>query len=623
MHRWFFCHDPAPPAPPALGDAARAGADPRPGGDRVREGARPAPAGVPRRPVRAVRRPPRLGGDGPRHTHARPRGARHRPAPRRGAGRPVPGAARRARPRGDLADRWPLDADRAGRPRVQGGDPPAAGRAAPARGRRGLGGSGPGSRRSRSRTDRRSTSGSTSTSPSSRTTPGSPGPGGRWPTAAPISSAPTPTATSPPCSRTCSASTPSRTAHYHVVYRDAESNRRNLLARPRAPLGSRGSRRSASPRRTGAGTPGSTRSWRRWAIRIPLTSSSATTTCRSSPGATIGSRRCSRSRSTRSARGCSSRPGSTTAASIADYLAGVVRAKVRAGEPAFVYGHPERRLGRFPEVLSALSVAIAGDALLWRVTLTEFARWWRWRGGRRWSVVPKAEGRLEVQFDDWDETFPLGLEVVRGPHVSTVPVTGPRMMLRLEDMAYERRDVRPHLPAPVPAPRSPSLKLKAAVRQALDWETVTPLHDLPANTLLRARQERIAVVATHPTHGGCSMIETLLPSPIIDPPLWLDARSHGKMTPARCSSMRRRMCSSRPAAARTSSCRRASTWSRGASTSTCSLPGPTAWSGRGCSTCSGCRMKAWSWPEWRAPGDPRGPFADLLVRAEGDRRAGD
>ena len=58
------------------------------------------------------------------------------------------------------------------------------------------------------------------------------------------------------------------------------------------------------------------------------------------------------------------------------------------------------------------------------------------------------------------------------------------MMLRLEDLAYERRDVRPHLPAPVPAPRSPSLKLKAAVRQALDWETVTPLHDLPANTLL-------------------------------------------------------------------------------------------------------------------------------------------
>ncbi|MBV8608151.1 MAG: hypothetical protein JO034_11920 [Singulisphaera sp.] len=166
---------------------------------------------------------------------------------------------------------------------------------------------------------------------------------------------------------------------------------------------------------------------------------------------------------------------------IADYLAGIVRAKVEAREPAFVYGHPERRLGRLPEVLAALGRAISGDAPIWRVTLTEFARWWRWRAGRRWSVLTKPEGQLEVQFDDWDATFPLGLEVVRGQHVSTVPVTGPRMPLRLEDLAYERRDVPPHLPEPVPAPRSTCLR--TAVRQALDWETVTPLHDLPANTL--------------------------------------------------------------------------------------------------------------------------------------------
>ncbi|MBV8556217.1 MAG: hypothetical protein JO116_11700, partial [Planctomycetaceae bacterium] len=74
---------------------------------------------------------------------------------------------------------------------------------------------------------------------------------------------------------------------------------------------------------------------------------------------------------------------------VADYLAGVVRAKVEAGEPAFVYGHPEHRLGRLPEVLAALGRAISGDAPIWRVTLTEFARWWRWRAGRRWSVLTK------------------------------------------------------------------------------------------------------------------------------------------------------------------------------------------------------------------------------------------
>jgi hypothetical protein len=165
---------------------------------------------------------------------------------------------------------------------------------------------------------------------------------------------------------------------------------------------------------------------------------------------------------------------------IGRYFAEVVRAKVAAGEPAFVYGHPERRLGRHPEILAALDSAVSTNPLLWRVTLTEFARWWRWRGERRWSVIPKAEGRLEVQFDDWDAAYPLGLEVHRGRHVACVPVVGPRTTLRLEDLAYERRGARPELPVPAVRVWTPSLK--TAVRSAIDWETVTPLDELPAGS---------------------------------------------------------------------------------------------------------------------------------------------
>jgi hypothetical protein len=166
---------------------------------------------------------------------------------------------------------------------------------------------------------------------------------------------------------------------------------------------------------------------------------------------------------------------------IGDHLAAVVRARIDSGEPAFVYGHPERRLGRFPEVLAALGAATAGDSLLWRVTLTDFAEWWHWRDGRRWSLIPRADGRFELQFDDWRSEFPLGLEIVRGTHVSTVPIRSSRTALRLEDLAYERRDHRPHPPSPTPAPRARSLR--AALRKALDWETVTPLAELRANTL--------------------------------------------------------------------------------------------------------------------------------------------
>ena len=42
-------------------------------------------------------------------------------------------------------------------------------------------------------------------------------------------------------------------------------------------------------------------------------------------------------------------------------------------------------------------------------------------------------------------------------------------------------DAPSHAPAPILAQRPPSLK--AVVRKALDWETVTPLDELPLNTL--------------------------------------------------------------------------------------------------------------------------------------------
>jgi hypothetical protein len=189
--------------------------------------------------------------------------------------------------------------------------------------------------------------------------------------------------------------------------------------------------------------------------------------------------------------------GARSGRPIADHLAAVVRARIDSGEPAFVYGHPERRLGRFPEVLAALDAATADEPLLWRTTLTEFALWWRWRDSRRWSLIPRADGRFEVQFDEWRPEFPLGLEIVRGQHVSTIPIRSFRTPLRLGHLAYERREHRSHPPVPTPAPRSRGLR--AAVRSALDWETVTPLAELPTETLparvkkglrwWRARQE--------------------------------------------------------------------------------------------------------------------------------------
>lgn len=172
--------------------------------------------------------------------------------------------------------------------------------------------------------------------------------------------------------------------------------------------------------------------------------------------------------------------GITDPDTIAAYFLEVLARKLEAGLPAFLYGHPERRLGRFPRVVSAIAEAALASEGVWRVGLTEFARWWRWRDGLSWSVVERGPGWVEVVFDDWDTRYPVAIELVRPQHVARLAIAGALTPVPLEGLVYERRRVRADSPGPL-LRRGP-WGLKAAARRALDWELVTPLHELPSQT---------------------------------------------------------------------------------------------------------------------------------------------
>jgi hypothetical protein len=167
---------------------------------------------------------------------------------------------------------------------------------------------------------------------------------------------------------------------------------------------------------------------------------------------------------------------------IGEYLRDVVTAKIDAGELAIVYGHPERRLGRMPEVMRSIARAVAAEPLVWRASFSEIARWWRWRAERRWLVIPREGDRLEIQFNEWDTEYDCALQIDRGRFHSSVPVTGPRMSLGLAGLVYERR----HAGGPAvdpPVIGREAVSVKAAVRAALDWETVTPIKDIPRSSI--------------------------------------------------------------------------------------------------------------------------------------------
>jgi hypothetical protein len=98
-------------------------------------------------------------------------------------------------------------------------------------------------------------------------------------------------------------------------------------------------------------------------------------------------------------------------------------------------------------------------------------------------VLPREGNRFEVQFDEWDAEYPLAIEILRGCFCCSLPLSGSRTVIKADELVYERREpaVNPVVVPPLIDHRHPGFK--DAVRQALDWETVTPIHELSSASL--------------------------------------------------------------------------------------------------------------------------------------------
>jgi hypothetical protein len=167
---------------------------------------------------------------------------------------------------------------------------------------------------------------------------------------------------------------------------------------------------------------------------------------------------------------------------ISDYFRQVVRTRLEAGELAVIYGHPERRLGQMPQIMGAIAEAVDSRQMVWRASFSELARWWRWRAERKWLVIPREHDRVEIQFDEWNTEYPFSLDIERGSFQCSLPVSGPRMSIGLSGLVFARREsIDTHLEPAATAPAS--LSLKQAVQTAIDWETVTPIDDIPRSSI--------------------------------------------------------------------------------------------------------------------------------------------
>jgi len=160
-----------------------------------------------------------------------------------------------------------------------------------------------------------------------------------------------------------------------------------------------------------------------------------------------------------------------------DYFRQTARAKYRAGEPVFLYGHPTERLGRFPQVLRAVFDTADGFAAIWKTTLGRFADWWRDRSGVRVSVEREGSGYL-VRAEKRPRRFRPAIEYWRGHLVARMPLERDVVRFAPSALAYEQRTAPPPVrPAPVDGPAG----LRSRIRRLIDWERETPVGEIHRN----------------------------------------------------------------------------------------------------------------------------------------------
>lgn len=159
---------------------------------------------------------------------------------------------------------------------------------------------------------------------------------------------------------------------------------------------------------------------------------------------------------------------------VLEHWQAVMAQKHGGGEPIFLYGHPDRRLGRFPELLRRTLAAASKLPNTWCASLAEFEAWWRARSSIQLSAARHGD-TLELAVRGLPANYAVAVEVRRGQQVAAVAVDQPNITVSMADLRWRKRR-RPRQIVPAPARVVPGLR--AGLRLYLDWERVTPIDEI-------------------------------------------------------------------------------------------------------------------------------------------------
>jgi hypothetical protein len=162
---------------------------------------------------------------------------------------------------------------------------------------------------------------------------------------------------------------------------------------------------------------------------------------------------------------------------LSEYYENVIKNKYAQGEPMVIFGHPDSRIGKHPEILHRMMRSAAQCKDVWMTDFESWAHWWRqrhdWRYDARWNQGLKLdrfpdseEAALEVFTPGRDPVKITKRDAASGDF-SKIGMSEARSSV-LPSATEVREEAVAH---------SPYKKLKLSLKDWLDWEVKTPVRD--------------------------------------------------------------------------------------------------------------------------------------------------
>lgn len=164
---------------------------------------------------------------------------------------------------------------------------------------------------------------------------------------------------------------------------------------------------------------------------------------------------------------------------IEDYFASVIEDKIRAREPLFFFGHPTRRLGRYPSILEHIFRCVEEASSVLHVPFGTFAKWWmkryhahtefEWKNSCLWGYFSTRSNRITAEVITPDQQRTL-IPITKFPQ----SIKFPQSFILKSQNATSQNIVADCLLEQT-ANHNVPWKMKTWLKTLLDWEVKTPI----------------------------------------------------------------------------------------------------------------------------------------------------